>query len=207
MKLYYFPGACSLAVNIALREAGLPFDLIHVDLFKHTLDGGAPLSSVNPKNYVPALSTDEGELLTEVGAILQWVGEHSRGRALLPEPGTRELRRAREWLNFIATELHKGISPWLFNDDTADSTRVRVLAKLEIRLVHIEEHLARNRFVLGERFGVADAYLFTILNWAGGLKVDLSAYPSIRAYLDRVALRPQVRAAMASEGLDEAAAA
>ena len=207
MKLYYFPGACSLAVNIALREAGLPFDLIHVDLFKHTLDGGAPLSSVNPKNYVPALSTVEGDLLTEVGAILQWVGEHPHGRSLLPEPGTRELCRARERLNFIATELHKGISPWLFNDDTAESTRARVLAKLEICLVHIEEHLARNRFILGERFGVADAYLFTILNWAGSLKVDLSAYPSILAYLDRVALRPHVRAAMASEGLAEAVAA
>ena len=206
MKLYYFPGACSLAVNIALREAGIPFDLVHVDLYKHTLEGGAPFSSVNPKNYVPALSTDDGELFTEVGAILQWVGEKS-GYALLPEPGTKELRRAREWLNFIATELHKGISPWLFNDDTAESTRARVLAKLATRLSHVDEHLARNRFVLGDAFSVVDAYLFTILNWPGGLQVELSPYASVRDYLHRVASRPHVRTAMASEGLIEAAAA
>jgi glutathione S-transferase len=206
MKLYYFPGACSLAVNIALREAGLAFDLVRVDLLKHALADGAPFSTVNPKNYVPVLSMDDGELLTEVGAILQWIGEHPQGRALLPEPGTRELRRAREWLNFVATELHKGVSPWLFNDDTAGSTRARVLAKLETRLAQIEGHVARNRFVPGDRFGVVDAYLFTILNWAGGLKVDLSPYPSIRAYLDRIGTRPHVRAAMASEGLVEAAA-
>lgn len=206
MKLFYFPGACSLAVNIALREAGIPFDLVHVDLYKHTLEGGAPFSSVNPKNYVPALSTDDGELFTEVGAILQWVGEKS-GYALLPEPGTKELRRAREWLNFIATELHKGISPWLFNDDTAESTRARVLAKLATHLSHVDQHLARNKFVLGDAFSAIDAYLFTILNWAGGLKVELSPYASVRAYLHRVASRPHVRAAMVSEGLLEAAAA
>jgi len=155
---------------------------------------------------VPALSTDDGELLTEVGAILQWIGEQS-GHALLPEPGTKELRRAREWLNFIATELHKGISPWLFNDDTAESTRARVLAKLATRLAHVDEHLRRNRFVLGDAFSVADAYLFTILNWAGGLQVELSPYASVRDYLHRVASRPHVRAAMASEGLIEAAVA
>ena len=206
MKLFYFPGACSLAVNIALREAGIPFDLVHVDLYKHTLEGGAPFSSVNTKNYVPALSAEDGELFTEVGAILQWVGEKS-GYVLLPEPGTKELRRAREWLNFIATELQKGISPWLFNDDTAESTRARVLAKLATRLSHVDEHLTRNRFVLGDAFSVADAYLFTILNWAGGLKVELSPYASVRAYLHRVASRPHVRAAMVSEGLIEAAAA
>ena len=207
MKLYYFPGACSLAVNIALREAGIPFDLVRVDLHKHVLEGGAAFSGVNPKNYVPALATAEGELLTEVGAILQWVGEHPEGHSLLPEPGTKELRRVREWLNYIATELHKGVSPWLFNDDTAGSTTTRVLARLGTRLAHVEDHLASNAFLSGDRFGVVDAYLFTILTWAGGLKVDLSPYPSLPAYLGRVASRPHVRAAMSSEGLVVAAAA
>jgi glutathione S-transferase len=207
MRLYYYPGACSLAVNIALREARLPFELVRVDLSKYTVEDGAAFSGINPKNYVPALETDDGDLLTEVAAILQWVGEQSRGTGLLPEPGTRELRRAREWLNYIATELHKGFSPWLFNQDTAQTTRTRVIAKLQIRLSQIEDHLRGDRFALGDAFSVVDAYLFTILNWADGLKVDLSPYPSIRAYFGRVSTQPSVRAAMTSEGLVQAAAA
>ena len=207
MKLYYFPGACSLAVNIALREAEFTFELVHVDLYQHTLASGVAFSNVNPKNYVPALETDDGDLLTEVAAILQWIGEHPDSSNLLPGSGTRDLRRAREWLNFVATELHKGFSPWLFNDDTASPTRNRVISKLETRFEHLDKHLANRDFVLGDGFSVVDAYLFTIVNWAGGLKVDLTAYPSLRAYLDRVASRPHVRAAMISEGLIEAVAA
>lgn len=207
MRLYYYPGACSLAVNIALREARQPFEIVQVDLFKHTVEGGASYSAVSPKNYVPALETDDGDLLTEVAAILQWIGEQPDSGNLLPGSGTRDLRRAREWLNFVATELHKGFSPWLFNDDTAPSTRARVISKLESRFADLDNHLADRDFVLGDGFSVVDAYLFTILNWAGGLKVDLSPYRSIRAYLARLSSRPHVRSAMASEGLLRADAA
>lgn len=206
MKLFYFPVACSLAVHIALREAGLPFELSRVDLFKHLLANGAPLSDVNPKNYVPALETDDGVVLTEVAAILQWVSEQALEKQLLPRAGSVELQRAREWLNFIATELHKGFSPWLWHKETERATREQVIAKLNTRFQLIERHLSARETVL-DRFSVVDAYLFTILNWADVLHVDIKAYPAIRAYLNRIASRPAVRAALAAEGLLKAQAA
>ena len=206
MKLYYSPAACSLAVHIALREAGLPFDLAKVDLGRHRLADGSPLIAVNPKNYVPALETEAGDVLTEVAAILQWVAEQAPDRRLLPPAGTLELQRAREWLNFIATELHKGFSPWLWHKETEPATREQVVQKLHARLVLVEERLTGRDTVL-DRFSVVDAYLFTILNWAGILRFDLSAYPAIRAYLGRIAARPAVRAALTAEGSLRAQAA
>ena len=206
MKLYYSPAACSLAVHIALREAGLPFDLAKVDLGRHLLADRSLLSDVNPKNYVPALEIEAGDVLTEVAAILQWVAEQAPGRHLLPPAPTLELQRAREWLNFIATELHKGFSPWLWHKETEPATREQVIQKLHARLALVEEHLAARETVL-DRFSVVDTYLFTILNWAGILRFDLSAYPAIRAYLGRIAGRPAVRAALAAEGLLKAQAA
>ena len=206
MKLYCSPAACSLAVHIALREAGLTFDFAKVDLGRHLLADGSPLTDVNPKNYVPALETEAGDVLTEVAAILQWVAEQAPDRHLLPPAGTLELQRAREWLNFIATELHKGFSPWLWHKETEPATREQVVQKLHARLVLVEERLTGRDTVL-DRFSVVDAYLFTILNWAGILRFDLSAYPAIRAYLGRIAARPAVRAALAAEGLLRAQAA
>ncbi len=207
MKLHYFPVACSLAVHIALREAGLAFELSKVDLFAHRLEGGAPLSDVNPKNYVPALETDDGAVLTEAAAILQWVAEQAPDRQLLPAAGTMELQRAREWLNFIATELHKGFSPWLWHKETEKATRAQVIDKLNTRFALVERQLSGRRYLLGDSFGVVDAYLFTILNWADVLHVDIKAYPAIRAYLGRVAARPAVRDALVAEGLAKAEAA
>ncbi len=206
MKLYFAPGACSLAVHIALREAGLPFDLSKVDLFRHLLADRSPLTDVNPKNYVPALETEAGDVLTEVAAILQWVAEQAPERHLLPPAGTLELQRAREWLNFIATELHKGFSPWLWHKETEPATREQVIQKLHARLGFVDRHLTGRETVL-DRFSVVDAYLFTILNWADILRFDISAYPAIRDYLDRIAARPAVRAALTAEGLLKAEAA
>ncbi len=206
MKLLFTPSACSLAVHIALREAGLAFDLSKVDLFRHLLPDRSPLAEVNPKNYVPVLVTDDGDALTEVAAILQWVAERAPQAGLLPPAGTPELQRGREWLNFIATELHKGFSPWLWHKETEAATREQVIQKLHVRFALVERHLAGREFVLG-RFSVADAYLFTILNWAGILGIDISSYPEIRAYLGRIAARPAVRAALIAEGLLKAEAA
>jgi glutathione S-transferase len=201
MKLYYSPAACSLAVHIALREAGLPFDLARVDLGRHLLADGSLLTDVNPKNYVPALETGAGDVLTEVGAILQWVAEQAPDCHLLPPAGTLELQRAREWLNFIATELHKGFSPWLWHKETEPATREQVIQKLHSRLALVERHLDGRDFVL-DRFSVVDAYLFTILNWADILRLDISAHPA-----GRVGARPAVRAALVAEGLLKAEAA
>ena len=206
MKLYYSPAACSLAVHIALREAGLPFDLAKVDLGRHLLADGSPLTSVNSRNYVPALETDSGEVFTEVAAILQWVAEQAPERHLLPASRTLELQRAREWLNFTATELHKGFSPWLRHKETETATREQVIQKLHARLVHVEQHLTGRDTVL-HRFGVVDASLFPVLSWAGILRFDLSACPAIRAYLSRLTAPPAVRAALAAEGLLRAHAA
>ena len=206
MKLFYAPGACSLAVHIALREAGLAFDLSKVDLFRHLLADRSPLMDLNPKNYVPVLVNNEGDTLTEVAAILQWVAEQAPEAGLLPSAGTLQLQRGREWLNFIATELHKGFSPWLWHKETEAATREQVIQKLHARLALVERHLAGRDFVL-DRFSVVDAYLFTILNWADILRLDISAYPAIRAYLGRVGARPAVRGALAAEGLLKAEAA
>ena len=189
MKLFYAPGACSLAVHIALRVAGLAFDLSKVELVRHLLSDRSPLMDVNPKNYVPVLVNDAGDTLTEVAAILQWVAEQAPEAGLLPPAGTFELQRGREWLNFIATELHKGFSPWLWHKETEPATREQVLQKLHGRLALVERHLDGRDFVL-DRFSVVDAYLFTILNWADILRLDISAHPAIRAYLGRVGARP-----------------
>ncbi len=161
---------------------------------------------LNPKNYVPVLVNNEGDTLTEVAAILQWVAEQAPEAGLLPSAGTLQLQRGREWLNFIATELHKGFSPWLWHKETEPATREQVVQKLHARLGFVDRHLTGRDTVL-DRFSVVDVYLFTILNWAGILRFDLSAYPAIRAYLGRIAARPAVRAALAAEGLLKAEAA
>ncbi|WP_211262776.1 glutathione binding-like protein [Rubellimicrobium mesophilum] len=145
-------------------------------------------------------------MLTEVAAILQWVAEQAPASHLLPPSGTLELQRAREWLNFIATELHKGFSPWLWHKETEPATREQVVQKLHTRLEFVDRYLTGRDTVL-DRFGVVDAYLFTILNWAGILRFDLSAYPAIHGYLGRIAARPAVRAALTAEGLLKAEAA
>ncbi|QFU15963.1 glutathione transferase GstA [Microvirga thermotolerans] len=206
MKLYYSPAACSLAVHIAAREAGIRFDLVKVDLLKHRLETGEPLTSVNRKNVVPVLELDSGERLTEAAVILQWLADKAGDRDLLPAPGSLERVRVQEWLNFVATELHKSFSPWLWHPETEEGTKKTVRERLAARFAILDEELSGRDYLTGDRFTVADAYAFTIVNWSNLLNVDLKPYANLRAYMDRVAARPAVRQAMSAEGLLKEAA-
>jgi glutathione S-transferase len=200
MKLYYSPGACSLAVHIALREAGLPLDLRRVDLTTHRLDDGADYFEINPRGYVPLLEFDDGSRHTEAAALLQHVGEAAPASGLLPAAGPARLETLK-WLTFVSSELHKVFSPWLWHKETADSTRKECKERIARRFSELDALLAGRSFLAGEQFTVADAYCFTIASWAPLLGMSLKPYPQLQAYLDRVAARPAVRAALQAEGL------
>jgi len=199
MKLYYSPGACSLAPHIALSEAGLPYTTKRVDLKTHTLVDGTDYYTINPKGYVPLLELDDGARLSEIAAIVQYIADRKPG-TLAPAYGTMERYRLMEWLNFIATELHKQFSP-LWYPTTPEATKDAQIAKLKTRFELISKTLAAQPYLMGNDFTVADAYLFTILNWAPMLKVDLAPWPALVAYQARVAARPAVHAALVAEGL------
>jgi glutathione S-transferase len=207
MKLYYSPGACSLSPHIALREAGIPFTLEKVDLGKHALaGGGGDYYGVNPKGYVPALELDDGQVLTEGPAIVQYIADQRPQSGLAPAAGTMERYRLAEWLNFITSEIHKSFSP-LFNEAAAPAWKDAARANIAKRLDVIERQLDGRQYLLGERFTVADGYLFTVLNWSGWAKFDLSKWPRVQSYLARIAERPKVREALAAEGLLQKSAA
>jgi glutathione S-transferase len=199
MKLYYSPGACSLAPHIALSESGLAHSTKIVDLRKHALADGTDYYRINPKGYVPLLELDDGSLLTEVAVILQYIADRKPG-SLAPVFGTMDRYRVMEWLNFIATEIHKQFSP-LWYPTTPEATKEAQRAKLASRFDHVAKTLAVLPYLTGDAFTIADAYLFTILNWAPMLKVDLAPWPALQKFQARVAARPAVRAAMAAEGL------
>jgi glutathione S-transferase len=205
MKLYYAPGACSLATHIALREAGLAFDLEQVDLGAKKAKSGADYLTINAKGAVPALRLDDGEVLTEGGAILQYIADKSPGRGLAPEAGTRERYRLMEWINYIATEVHKGFSP-LFKPNTPDAYKTVVKANLARQFAYLDGKLAGRTALTDAPFTIADAYLFTILNWSNVLQIDLAPYPNLKAFMARVAARPKVKEALEAEGLLKAAA-
>ena len=200
MKLYHAPGACSLAVHIALREAGQSFDLHKVDLATHRLADGSDYRAISPRGYVPLLELDNGARHTEAAALLQYVGDLDASRPLLPAGGVDRLA-AVEWLGFVATELHKVFSPWLWHAETADSTKQACRDKLALRFAELDRRLASSQWLALDRFTVADAYAFTIVSWAPMLRVDLKPYPNLIAYLARVAERPAVKAALIAEGL------
>ena len=193
MKLYYAPAACSFAPHIALREAGLPFEPVKVDLRKHTLSDGSDYYAINPKGYVPLLELDDGQRLSEVAAILQYIADQKPG-TLAPAFGTLERYRLIEWLNFIATEVHKQFSP-LWYPDTPDATKEKQRATLAKRFGHLAKTLEKQPYLMGENFTVADAYLHALLNWTGFLKVDLSPWPALQQFQKRVAARPAVQEA------------
>ncbi|MCC7218863.1 MAG: glutathione transferase GstA [Burkholderiales bacterium] len=207
MRLYFAPGACSLAVRIALTEAGLPFTAEKVDLRTHKLADGTDYTAINPKGYVPLLELPDGTRLSEVPVLLQYVADRVPG-ALAPAYGSVDRYRVMEWLNFIATEIHKQAGP-LWYPTTPVATKEAARARLAVRFDHVAKALAAQPYLTGTGFGIADAYLFTILNWAPMLEVDLTPFPALVAYRARVAARPAVRRALAAEGLaeDEAAAA
>ena len=200
MKLYHAPGACSLAVHIALREAGLPFDLVKVDLTTHRLANGSDYTQIAPRGYVPLLELDDGSRHTEAAALLQYVAESAPQAGLLGDTGSRRRFQILQWLTFVGSELHKTFSPWLWHKETADSTRAAAKDKLATRFAELDRHFATNAYLAGD-FSVADAYCFTIVNWANFLSLSLKAYPHLQAYLTRVASRPRVRDALIAEGL------
>ena len=199
MKLYYSPGACSLSPHIALCEAGLPHQLIKVDLKTKQIEGDGDFLAVNQKGYVPTLVTDDGSVLTEGPAIVQYLADLAPDKELAPAAGTMARVRLQEWLNFISTELHKSFTP-LFRNAPAEWQEV-VRAGLAARLSLVAATLEKQPHLLDEHFSVADAYLFTVLNWAKWVKLDLSPWPALGAYLARIAARPAVQQALKKEGL------
>lgn len=205
MKLYYSPAACSLAVHIALREAGLPVTLARVDLVHHTLaepvNGSNDYYAIHPRGYVPVLEFDDGSRHGEASALLQFIADHVPERHLLPQPGTPARLEATGWLTLVSTELHKVFSPWLFHKETAASTAEDCKAKLQKRFAELDRHLATRDYLMGSQFTVADAYCFTVVSWARMLHLPMSAYPKLQEYLSRVAARPVVQEAMRAEGL------
>jgi glutathione S-transferase len=200
MKLYYSPGACSLAPHIVAHELGLPLTLEKVDTKTKQMASGGDFYTINPKGYVPALELDDGEVLTEGPVIAQYLADQKPASGLAPANGTLPRYRLQEMLGYINSELHKSYSP-LFNPATSAETREERLQYLRKRYALIESRLKQSTFITGEQFTVADAYLFTVTNWSRHVKLDLAEFPTLLAYQQRIAARPAVQAAMQAEGL------
>ncbi|MDU5154070.1 glutathione transferase GstA [uncultured Citrobacter sp.] len=201
MKLFYKPGACSLASHITLRESGKDFTLDGVDLMKKRLENGDDFFAVNPKGQVPALLLDDGTLLTEGVAIMQYLADTVPDRQLLAPTSSLSRYKTIEWLNYIATELHKGFTP-LFRPDTPEDFKPTVRALLEKKMQYVNDALQDNQWICGSRFSIADAYLFTMLRWAYAVKLNMAGLSNIDAYMARMAKRPAVAAALKAEGLN-----
>lgn len=198
MKLYYAPGTCSLSPHILLRELGLDFELVRVDNQRKITADGQSFLDINPKGYVAALALDDGEVITEGPAILQYLGDRLPGSPLVPPPGTLARVRLQEWLNFISAELHAGCTP-LFRSDIPKPTRRLFEARLGERLQYVDERLQADAYLLGAAFSAADAYLFTVLTWMPRFDIDLDRWPALTAFMARVGARESVQAARAAE--------
>ena len=197
MKLYYFPGACSQAPHIVLIETGLKFEKVKVDLRTKRLETGEDFLAVNPKGAVPALALDDGSILTENAVVLQYVADQAPDARLIPPVGTLARYRVLEWLNYIATELHKGFAP-LFHP--SGEPRAHAIEEISARLDHVERQLGAGPYLCGPAFTVADAYLFVVLGWARLFHMDFARWPALAALRERIAERPAVRAALKAEG-------
>ena len=200
MKLFYTPGACSLSPHIVACELGLAIDIETVDLKTRTTQEGRDFTAINPKGYVPALELDNGQVLTEGPAIVQYLAELKPEKNLLPPAATLERARVQEWLAFIGTELHKNFSP-LFNPDASDEVQANARAAIARRLGFVDQALKDQTYLMGEQFTVADAYLFTVVNWTRFKAIDLTPWPAVAAFMQRVAQRPAVQQALREEGL------
>jgi glutathione S-transferase len=203
MKLYYSPGACSLSPHIALLEAGLPHDLVKVDLRAKKLENGDDYLKVNPKGQVPALQLDSGEIVTEGPVIVQMIADKV-GKDLAPARDSTERYKLLEWLNFITTELHKNFGP-MFSPVLADDAKAFFKDRVMGKFTYIDSQLGGRDYLMGKQFTVADGYLFTMLSWADRMSFDLSAMPNLLAYRARIAARPKVQEALNKEGLLKAA--
>jgi glutathione S-transferase len=199
MKLYYAPGACSLAPHIAAAEAGVPVDLVKVDIRAKKLEDGGDYLQVNPKGAVPALGLDEGGVLTENAVVMQYIAERAPGSELVPASGLARWRLL-ELLNYIGTEVHKGFGP-LWNPSTSPEAREAAISNLSKKFDFLEKQLGDGPYLTGQAFTIADAYAFAVLSWTGHLKVPFDRWPKLQAYMGRVAQRPAVQAALRAEGL------
>jgi glutathione S-transferase len=200
MKLYYYPGACSMAVHIALREAGYNFEIDKVDLKAKKTASGEDYNQVNAKGYVPALRLDDGQVLTEDAVLLQYVADHKPESGLAPKFGSMERYRLMEWLNFISSEIHKTLGA-LFNPSITPEWKANQIALFDCRADWLVSKLGSQPYLMGDKFTVADAYLFTVLGWCNLHKVDTSKWPVLNDYMARIVARPAVVAAMQAEGL------
>ncbi|WP_244814072.1 glutathione transferase GstA [Caballeronia sp. Lep1P3] len=200
MKLFYKAGACSLASHIVLEESGLPYEIEAVDLKTKLTASGADFTAINAKGYVPALQLDNGEVLTEGPAIMQYIADQVPAKHLAPLADAMSRYRLQGWLTFIGTELHKNFTPF-FNPAASSDWKAAAMANLERRLAYVAKHLDDKQYILGDEFGIGDAYLFTVLGWATFIDLDLNKWPALPAYQARVGARASVQAAMKAEGL------
>lgn len=201
MKLYYVPGACSLSPHISLREAGADFAIEKIDISTHRTESGEDFRAINPKARVPALVLEDGEVVTEGAAIVQYIADRFPAAGLAPDNGTLARTRLQEHLNFIASELHKSFAP-LFNPTASDEAKTTAKTLVADKLDHVENLLSDSRaYLLGSQFSVADAYLFTVTNWTEPTGIGLDRWPHLAAYAKRIGERPAVQAAMQAEGL------
>jgi glutathione S-transferase len=205
MKLYYYPGACSLAPHIVAREAGIALTLEKVDLANRTTETGANYLAVNPMGYVPALGLQDNSVLTEASAIIQYLADSQSKADLAPAHGSMERYRLLEWLGFISTEIHKGFGP-LWNPATPDAVKAAAKERLASRFAYLDEKLGSQPFLMGDTFTIADAYLFTVVNWTNFHGIDISSFPNLQAFQARIAARPAVQQALEAEGLVKKAA-
>jgi glutathione S-transferase len=204
MKLYYSPGACSLSPHIVLLEAGLPYDLVKVDLRAKKLENGDDYLKVNPKGQVPALALDSGELVTEGPVIVQMLADKAPAKNLAPPRDSAERYKLQEWLNYITTELHKSLGP-LFSPVLSDDAKSFFKDRATGKFKYLDSQLAGRDYLMGKQFTVPDAYLFVMLSWAELMKFDLSGLSNLMAYKARIAARPKVQEALTKEGLLKAA--
>ncbi|MDF3415838.1 glutathione transferase GstA [Sulfitobacter sp. M57] len=204
MRLHYKPGACSMASHIILNELGIPFELDKTDTELGTTEAGQDFRKISPNGYVPALVTNDGDIITENPAVLQYLADQIPDAGLAPSNGTLERTRLQEALNFVSSELHKSFSPFFSGAELNDEARKKTEAGVGRRVAHIERSLADGRaFLLGDAYTVVDAYAFVVLNWAGFVGVSLGAWPKTQAYVAHIAARPATVKAMVAEGLIE----
>ena len=207
MKLYFAPGVCSLSPHIVFKETGVPFQAIRTDIRAKTFeaaDGTGDYKAISPLGYVPALELADGTILTEGPAIVQYIADQAPRANVTPAKGSSDHYKMLTWLNFIATEVHKGFTPLLspmIVGKLSDEAKAVFRERLTARIAHIDKHLATNDYLLGTAFSIADAYCFTTLRWTAGIKMDLAPFPHIQAYMARMQARPAVQAAMQAEGL------
>jgi len=200
LKLYYVPGTCALCPHIVLHETGVSFATEKVDPKNKNTESGQDYNAINPKSYVPALVMNNGQLLTEVAVIVQYIADLAPGKNLAAPAGTLERYRLQEWLNFVSSEIHKGFSP-LFNPGVPEETKTLFKERLAARLNVLAKTLGGNDYLMGQSFTVADAYLYTVLRWSPRVNMDLSPWPVLKDYMARIAARPAVKAALSDQGL------